>query len=72
MKKITGSMLCADCNNLMTEFVEVKGIDHLTNKTFYEDRPFCSYCFDKDAEKVRLKVGIYKTKKRDNNHGIHK
>ena len=62
---------CNDCKKIMTEFVEVKGIDHLTNKSFCEDVPFCTYCFEQETEKARLSIGKYKTNGR-NKYGIHK
>lgn len=66
------SIKCDDCKNIMTEFVEVKGIDYLTNKPFYEDVPYCGYCFEQETEKARLKTGIYKTNRRNKDYGIHK
>jgi|TARA_B110000263_G_C15150840_1_gene437804 hypothetical protein len=48
------NLLCVDCKSKITEFVEVKFIDCVTNKTIYEDRPFCSACLEKDFDKGRL------------------
>lgn len=55
-KLSTNSKLCNDCNYPMNEFMEVKEYDHLTNKEFYEDVPFCGHCFEQDADKARLQV----------------
>tara|TARA_R100001443_G_scaffold79052_1_gene86243 strand:- start:60 stop:290 length:231 start_codon:yes stop_codon:yes gene_type:complete len=60
-KLTTDSKLCNECSKPMDDYVEVKGHDHLTNQEFYNDVPFCSNCFEKEAQQQDgLEVGRMK------------
>ena len=41
---------CKECDSTNIEWVEIKGFDHQTNKEFFNDTPYCSDCFEQEAE----------------------